>query len=123
MRNLAILTASSLFLFLAGCGSKEEVCDNNTDDDGDGAESFASFLAAYADWRIERHDGYVKITSPKNGARRIEIFANVPGRAMQMKTAPSVIVHRGHDHHRRDAGPARCRRAARVSGQLPWNAE
>jgi hypothetical protein len=68
-------------------------------DDVDGAESFASFVAAYADWRIERHDDYVKILSPKSGARRIEIFGNVPGRAFQMKTPPRVIVHRGHDHH------------------------
>lgn len=68
-------------------------------DDVDGAESFASFLAAYGDWRIEKHDSHVKITSPTGGARRIEIFANVPGHAMRMKTAPSIIVHRGHDHH------------------------
>ena len=68
-------------------------------DDVDGAESFASFLAAYADWRIERHGDFVKIVSPQNGGRRIELFANVPGRALKMKTAPQVIVHRGHDHH------------------------
>ncbi|MBM3764265.1 MAG: hypothetical protein FJW32_02650 [Acidobacteria bacterium] len=68
-------------------------------DDVDGAESFASFLAAYADWRVERNDNSVKISSPRNGARRIEIFANVPGRALTMKTPPQVIVHRGHDHH------------------------
>jgi len=68
-------------------------------DDVDGAESFASFLAAYADWRVERNDSSVKISSPRNGARRIEIFANVPGRALTMTTPPQVIVHRGHDHH------------------------
>jgi len=90
--------------------------------DDDGVESFDSFLRHYANdgnWTIERTADIVHVTGRAAGNRRIEIFANIPVdlqipanfpdaavvRARQdavtsaIKDPPTVIVHRGHDHH------------------------
>jgi hypothetical protein len=75
--------------------------------DDDGVESFESFLRAYAgdpDWQLETHDAYVRLTGRGGNGRRIEIYANRPDAPQDVVTralpaAPSVIVHRGHDHH------------------------
>jgi hypothetical protein len=89
--------------------------------DDDGVESYDSFLRHYANdsnWIIEKTEALVHLTG-SNGTRRIEIYANIPLdlqlpanfanatqiRARQdavtraMKAEPTVLVHRGHDHH------------------------
>lgn len=96
--------------------------------DDDGVESFESFLAAYANdpnWAIERSTALVHLTGRLTSRRRIEIFANIPVdlqlpanaartaevRARQAAVTralpgpPSVLVHRGHDHHFPDTRP------------------
>jgi hypothetical protein len=93
--------------------------------DDDGVESFESFLRFYqneANWTIERTDSLVHLTGRGTAERRIEIYANIPVdlqlpahfaeapavRARQktvtaaMPAAPTVLVHRGHDHHFED---------------------
>ncbi len=93
--------------------------------DDDGVESFESFLAAYrgdAAWKLVRTEAMVHLTGRGVDGRRIEILANVPvdlqtpARFPLRETAaerqavvtralrergwePSVVVHRGHDHH------------------------
>lgn len=90
--------------------------------DDDGVESYDSFLRHYANdanWTIEKTESLVHLTGRANATRRIEIYANIPvdlqlpasfGNAAQvrarqddvsraMKAEPTVLVHRGHDHH------------------------
>lgn len=90
--------------------------------DDDGVESFESFLRSYADdpnWTIEKTESLVHLTGRGAGQRRIEIYANTPvdlqlpvhytsaaavGARQGTVTAtmparPTVLVHRGHDHH------------------------
>jgi len=91
--------------------------------DDDGVESYDSFLRHYANdpnWTIRRTDAYVHLTGrTPSSDRRIEIYANIPidlqlpanypimqqvqNRQTEvtraLKSAPTVIVHRGHDHH------------------------
>jgi len=90
--------------------------------DDDGVESYDSFLSHYANdpnWTIEKTEALVHLTGRAHGNRRIEIYANIPidlqlpvnfanaaqVRARQddvtkaIKGEPTVIVHRGHDHH------------------------
>ena len=90
--------------------------------DDDGVESFDSFLRHYANdanWTIERTEDLVHLTGRSAGNRRIEIFANIPvdlqlpanftnaaavrdrqnAVTSAIKIPPTVIVHRGHDHH------------------------
>lgn len=72
-------------------------------DDDDGVESFNSFLAAYANdphWTLQRTPERVILSSRGNQSRRIEIYANVPSsKAAIPAPRPTVLVHRGHDHH------------------------
>lgn len=88
--------------------------------DDDGLESFESFLRAYTadpNWVVRRTHGTVHLTGRGAAGRRIEIYANIPVdlqlpaanpgaiRARQeevtraMPAQPTVLVHRGHDHH------------------------
>jgi len=92
--------------------------------DDDGVESYESFLRAYEgdpNWEIVKSsDGVIHLSSRAARERRIEVYANIPidlqrpenyqltanvlsrqdavTRALG-KQRPSVIVHRGHDHH------------------------
>ena len=72
-------------------------------DDDDGVESFNSFLAAYANdpnWTLQRTPDRVLLSSRGSKLRRIEIYANVPSsKAAIGAPRPTVLVHRGHDHH------------------------
>lgn len=72
-------------------------------DDDDGVESFNSFLAAYANdpnWTVHRTADRVLLASRGGNPRRIEIYANVPSsKAAVNAPHPTVLVHRGHDHH------------------------
>jgi hypothetical protein len=84
-------------------------------DDSDGVESFESFRSTYAGdpaWTIEDRGEYVHLIGRSQDGRQIEIFANVPVRALEGEAqrrqqaisaalaarglTPSVIVHRGH---------------------------
>jgi hypothetical protein len=90
--------------------------------DDDGVESFESFLRHYAgdsNWTLERTEDLVHFTGRGAPNRRIDIYANIPVdlqlpanvpiavsvRARQgavtraLKNEPTVVVHRGHDHH------------------------
>lgn len=81
--------------------------------DTDGKASFADFLSKYRDrrfWSIEDYGDYIRIASPENGLRRVEIFANKPetGEAgiITVQNAlkkdnlnASVVVHRGHSYY------------------------
>lgn len=85
--------------------------------DDDGRSSFAHFLADYENrpqWKIERHDGYVVISS-KGSERTVKIFANEPSAAPNPEESerpdpaqeamdkegltPTVAIHRGHIYH------------------------
>ncbi len=79
-------------------------------DDKDGEASFASFLSQYQDgnWKIERMDRYVKISSVRGKA--VIIYANYPveeylGQPELMelfKTGgnfPNLVMHRGHSYY------------------------
>jgi hypothetical protein len=72
-------------------------------DDDDGVESFTSFLAAYANapnWTLQRTADRVLLSSRGAQQRRIEIHANVPSsKAAITAPRPTMLVHRGHDHH------------------------
>lgn len=93
--------------------------------DDDGVESYDSFMAIYGrdtSWTIERNDNFVFLKSPVRNGRRIEIYANIPvdlqvpanqARAAEVNSRqekvskaikarnlePTVLIHRGHDHH------------------------
>jgi len=88
--------------------------------DDDGVESFDSFLNAYKgdpNWTLRRTSDLVHLTGHGANKRRIEIYANIPVdlqlpvpnpdaiRARQdavsraIPAPPTVLVHRGHDHH------------------------
>lgn len=80
--------------------------------DRDGVESYESFRAALSGWEVEERDGWIKALR-QQGARRVEIFANVPldgasGETERREKAvevamrgrrPAVLVHRGHAYH------------------------
>jgi len=81
-------------------------------DDEDGKASFEHFLATYKnkpDWKIEKNDDFVVLSSAKNG-RKIEIYANYPESEnegpekiseilKQKNLEPTLVVHRGHSYH------------------------
>lgn len=72
-------------------------------DDDDGIESFTSFLAAYANdpnWSLQRTPDRIILSSRSAQNRRIQIYANVPSsKAAIAAPRPTMLVHRGHDHH------------------------
>jgi hypothetical protein len=81
-------------------------------DDEDGVNSFKSFMFQYEhkrDWKVEKTDTYVHITSVGTG-KKVEIYANFPEsefdgpddieeKLSEREVKSIVVVHRGHSYH------------------------